>query len=85
MKTNADAIEDVLDDVLQQDAFEKQYEKEVSQHASRAHKCRGLALNFFKTRGITAVSSDVKALSLLLYKITTPRGPGRPRKHEARS
>lgn len=73
-------VDKVLSEILAHDSVEKRFDKEVTQAATRAAQCRTLADGFFKTRQMHPVASDVKALSLLLYRITSPRPPGRPRK-----
>jgi hypothetical protein len=73
-------VDQVLTEILTHDSVEHKYEREVTQAQSRAAKCRKLADGFFKSRQMHPVASDVKALSLLLYRTTAPTPPGRPRK-----
>lgn len=73
-------VDKVLTEILAHDSVAIDYETKVSKAETRAAKCRKLAEGFFKTRQMHPISSDVKALALLLYRTTAPKPPGRPRK-----
>lgn len=82
--TDQRAIDLTVRDVVKQVSAEQRFDAEVVLIDSRANHCRHLADNFFKTRQMRPTASDVRALSLLLFKVTAARPMGTPRKKETR-